>query len=102
AKTTPYKTRVAHGLLSVSIVTGLQAMMGEVNDSTLGLLEVNWKFKNGVMPGDTIYAKFVVTKLKETSKKDRGVLTRNVYVYNQRENLVSEGEIILLMKKSYS
>ncbi|GGB53259.1 MaoC family dehydratase [Lentibacillus populi] len=99
AKSTPFKTRVAHGLLSVSVVTGLQAMMGDVNDSTLGLLEINWRFKNGVIPGDTIHAKFVVKEMKETSKKDRGVLTRSVYVYNQREEIVSEGEIVLLMKK---
>lgn len=101
AKTTPHKTRIAHGLLSVSVVTGMQAMMGEVNDTTLGLLEVNWRFKKGVIPGDTIYAKFVVKNLKETSKKNRGVLTRSVYVYNQREEIVSEGEILLLMEKSY-
>lgn len=99
AKTTPYKTRVAHGLLSVSVVTGLQSMMGNVNGSTLGLLEINWRFKNGVIPGDTIHAKFVVKEMKETSKKDRGVLTRSVYVYNQRGEIVSEGEIVLLMQK---
>ncbi|KGR90157.1 dehydratase [Ureibacillus massiliensis 4400831 = CIP 108448 = CCUG 49529] len=100
AQQTPYKTRVAHGLLSVAVITGLQSQMGNVNGSTLGLLEINWKFKKGVIPGDTIYAKFVVRDKKETSKPDRGVLTRNVYVINQRDELVSEGEIVLLMKKS--
>lgn len=99
AKQTPYKTRVAHGLLSVSVITGLQSMMGIVNGSTLGLLEINWRFKRGVIPGDTIYAKFIVKEKQETSKKDRGVLTRSVLVYNQRDEIVSEGEIILLMKK---
>ncbi|WP_216830282.1 MaoC/PaaZ C-terminal domain-containing protein [Alkalihalobacterium elongatum] len=99
AKETPYKTRVAHGLLSVSVVTGLQSMMGNINSSTLGLLEINWKFKKGVIPGDTIYAKFVVKDKKETSKNDRGVLIRSVYVYNQHQQIVSEGEIILLMKR---
>jgi 3-hydroxybutyryl-CoA dehydratase len=102
AKETPYKTRVAHGLLSVSVITGLQSMMGIVNGSTLGLLEINWRFKSGVIPGDTIYAKFIVKEKKETSKKDRGVLTRLVLVYNQRGEIVSEGEIILLMKKKES
>src|SRR3954469_11893185 len=69
AKETPYKTRVAHGLLSVSVITGLQSMMGIVNGSTLGLLEINWRFKRGVIPGDTIYAKFIVKTKQETSKK---------------------------------
>lgn len=99
AKETPYKTRVAHGLLSVSVVTGLQSMMGIVNGTTLGLLEINWRFKGGVIPGDTIHAKFVVKEKRDTSKKDRGVLIRSVYVYNQRNEIVSEGEIILLMKR---
>ncbi|MEY8757846.1 MaoC/PaaZ C-terminal domain-containing protein [Peribacillus frigoritolerans] len=102
AKETPFKTRVAHGLLSVAVVTGLQAMMGNVNNTALGLLEINWTFKKGVIPGDTIYSKFVVKEKKETSKKDRGVLTRSVYVYNQRKELVSEGEIVLLMKRKIS
>ncbi len=99
AKETPYKTRVAHGLLSVSVVTGLQSMMGNVNGSTLGLLEINWRFKKGVIPGDTIHAKFVVKEKRESSKKDRGILTRGVYVYNERQEIVSEGEIILLMSR---
>jgi len=99
AQDTPYKTRVAHGLLSVSVVTGLQSMMGNVNGSTLGLLEINWIFKKGVVAGDTIHAKFVVSEKKETSKPDRGVLTRTVYVINQRDEVVSEGKIVLLMMK---
>lgn len=99
AKNTPYKTRVAHGLLSVSVVTGLQAMMGQINKTSLALLEIKWKFKKGVIPGDTIYAKFVVKAKKETSKNDRGVLTRGVYVYNQDDEIVSEGEIVILMKR---
>ncbi|MED1607669.1 MaoC/PaaZ C-terminal domain-containing protein [Cytobacillus kochii] len=102
AKNTPYKTRVAHGLLTVSVVTGLQAMMGQINNTTLGLLEIKWRFIMGVIPGDTIYAKFVAKEKKETSKKDKGVLTKSVYVYNQRDELVSEGEIILLMKRKLS
>ena len=99
AKQTPYKTRIAHGLLSVSVVTGLQSLMGNVNGSTLGLLEMNWRFKKGVIPGDTIHAKFVVKEKRETSKKDRGILTRGVFVYNERNEIVSEGEIILLMSR---
>ncbi|WP_211117181.1 MaoC/PaaZ C-terminal domain-containing protein [Sporosarcina ureilytica] len=97
ASKTPYKTRVAHGLLSVSVITGLQSMMGNVNGSTLGLLEINWKFQRGVIAGDTIFGKFVVHEKKDTSKPDRGVLTRKIYVYNQKEEVVSEGVIVLLM-----
>jgi acyl dehydratase len=99
AKTTPYGTRVAHGLLSVSVITGLQSSMGIVNGSTLGMLEINWKFKRAVIAGDTIYAKMVVTEKIETSKPDRGVLVRQVYVYNQRNEVVQEGKLVLLMKR---
>lgn len=69
AKQTPYKTRIAHGLLSVSVVTGLQSLMGNVNGSTLGLLEMNWRFKKGVIPGDTIHAKFVVKEKEKPQKR---------------------------------
>ena len=99
AKQTPYKTRVAQGLLSVSIVTGLQALMGHVNNTALGLLEINWVFKKGVVAGDTIFAKFIVREKRETSKQDRGILIRTVEVYNQHNEIVSEGVLTLLMKR---
>jgi 3-hydroxybutyryl-CoA dehydratase len=99
AKATPFGTRVAHGLLSVSAITGLQSSMGIVNGSTLAMLEISWKFKKGVIAGDTIYAKLVVSEKRETSKSDRGVLVRHVYVYNQRNEVVQEGDLVLLMKR---
>lgn len=99
AKSTPYGKRVAQGLLSVSIVTGLQALMGHVNNTALGLIEIKWQFKHGVVAGDTIYAKFTVKEKIETSKQDRGVLIRTVEVINQQAKMVSKGEIVLLMKR---
>lgn len=99
AKQTPYGTRVAQGLLTVSIVTGLQAFMGHVNNTALGLLGVNWKFKKGVVAGDTIRAELIVKEKRETSKQDCGILIRQVNVLNQDNELVSEGELTLLMQR---
>lgn len=99
AKSTPYKTRVAQGLLSVSVITGLQALMGHVNKTAIGLLEIHWKFVKGVVAGDTIHGVFTVADKRITSSGKTGVLKRTIQVKNQHNEVVSEGEIVLLMKR---
>lgn len=102
AKDGLYKTRVAQGLLSVSIITGLQALMGHVNNTSLGLLELQWQFKKGVVAGDTIHGEFTVEHKRLTSAGNTGVLTRSVVIKNQHDLPVSYGKLILLMKcKNY-
>ncbi|MFZ2157315.1 MAG: MaoC/PaaZ C-terminal domain-containing protein, partial [Bradyrhizobium sp.] len=55
AKTTPFKTRIAHGPLGFAIATGLSYSTGLFDGTTLALLGVEWSFTAPIFPGDTLH-----------------------------------------------
>lgn len=100
AKETPFGTRIAHGMLIASIATGLANQLGVFEGTTIALMEQTVRYKGAVLPGDTIYLELQVADKKETSKPDRGVLTVETTVKNQRDEAVIEGQWVLLMRRS--
>jgi acyl dehydratase len=99
AKNSPFKTRIAHGLLGTSIATGLQNQMGIFEGTTLAVIEMVLKFTGPILPGDTINIKLVVKDKKETSKPDRGIINVVVYVINQNEKVVQELTQAIMLKR---
>ena len=60
---TPFGKRVAHGLLVLSIASGLAMRTGVLEGTVLAFREINnWKFSLPVFIGDTIYTE--LTSLK--------------------------------------
>jgi acyl dehydratase len=100
AATTPYGRRIAHGMLALSVVTGLRQRMGVFDGTILGFLEIrSWRFRAPVFPGDTIRAVTSVAELRETSKPDRGVMIQGIEVLNQDDALVQDGEFVTLLRR---
>jgi len=99
AKKTPFGGRIAHGLVAVSKMTGKFNQLGYWDGSVMALLETGWTFLKPVKPGDTIFAKLMVTSLKESKSRDRGVITIKFDVLNQTEEKTTEGFLKLLLKK---
>jgi acyl dehydratase len=100
AATTPYGRRIAHGMLALSVVTGLRQRMGVFDGTLLGFLEIrSWKFRRPVFPGDTIRAVTSVAELRETSKPDRGVMIQGIEVLNQEDEVVQDGEFVTLLRR---
>jgi acyl dehydratase len=99
AKHTPYGQRIAHGMLILSKVTGLHYGLGLFKGTSLGLLEVNWKFLKPVYIGDVIQFEANVEFKRETSKLDRGILYRLVVVRNQFGDVVQEGQFVNLIRR---
>jgi acyl dehydratase len=98
---TVYGRRIAHGLLGIAIHSGLAYQLTE--KSILAFLELTWQFKLPIYIGDTIHVEQVVKELRESSKKDRGILTFGKQLINQREETVQTGTTtILLAKRCYS
>src|SRR5213593_1037787 len=58
-----------------------------------------WKFKGPIKIGDTIRLRAKVTAKKETSKPDRGLVTVERTVVNQRGEVVQEGETDLMVER---
>lgn len=75
-KTTQFGEPIAHGPLVYSIMAGLQYASG-INDGTLiALLQIDeWRMINAVKHGETIRLHATVLEKRESSKRDRGVVT---------------------------
>lgn len=98
-KTTPFGGRIAHGMLTVAMSTGMSNWTGLFAGTTIALLEQNIKYKAPVMFGDTIHLKMTVTEKKETSKPDRGIVTVAAQVLNQNDVLVVDMVWVHLMQR---
>ena len=99
AQKTPFGTRIAHGALVLSAATGLANQSGIWEGTTLALIEMTTKFAGAVRFGDTIRMEQKVVAKKESSKPDRGVVTVESRVLNQRDETVLEGTWTLLMAR---
>jgi len=91
--------RIAHGLLGLSISSGLGTRAIPRPFATLAFLGLRWRFKGPIKIGDTIKVRMKVTDKKETSKPDRGIVTIQRVVLNQRGELVQEGDTELMIER---
>ena len=98
-KSTPFKGRVAHGMLSVAIATGLANQLGIFEGTTVALLSMTISYKGAAKFGDTIHLVLKVIDKKETSKGDKGIVTFDTIVYNQNDNPIVEGQWLVMLRK---
>lgn len=101
AASTPFGQRVAHGLLSMSIASGLMVRTGMMLGTVLAFREVSeWKFGRPVFIGDTIHAELEVAETKPLPRLGGGSVTLAVNVKNQKEESTMKGRwVILVMSK---
>ena len=99
AQTTPFGARIAHGMLSAAMATGMANWTGVFEGTTLALMEQVIQYKGAVKFGDTIHLELKVAKKKETSKPDRGVVVFETRVCNQDGKAVIEGKWTLMMRR---
>jgi len=97
-KKSVFGERIAHGLLGLAIQAGLFTRATSAY-ATLAFLGLRWKFKAPIKIGDTIRLRARVLTKKETSQGDRGVITLERTVLNQRDEVVQEGETDLLVER---
>ena len=83
--------RIAHGMLCLSVITGLMMRSGIAEETATGLLNVEWDFIAPVKEGDTIRVHFKIIEKNETKKDDRGVIRYQVQMINQNNDIVGEG-----------
>jgi acyl dehydratase len=90
--------RIAHGLLGLAIQAGLFTRATQPY-ATLAFVGLRWRFKNPIKIGDTIRVLARVLAKKETAKPDRGLITLERKVLNQRSEVVQEGETDLIVER---
>ncbi|MDZ4165336.1 MAG: MaoC family dehydratase [Smithellaceae bacterium] len=90
AKLTPFKTRIAHGALSQSLIAPVLGMklpgLGTI------ALEIQCRFKGPTFFGDTITARAEVVEKLPEKRRVRLKLTWT----NQRDELISEGYALVI------
>jgi 3-hydroxybutyryl-CoA dehydratase len=100
AKTTPFGTRVAHGILTLAVSNGQMNLAGWFEGTSLALLALDRvRFPAPVKFGDTVHTELTVKETRPTSKPDRGVVVFDVAVKNQRGDGVCSYETAVLMKR---
>ena len=92
ARGTPYGQRIAHGLLGLSIASGLAMRTGILEGTVLAFREINeWKFSKPVFIGDTIRVEIVVLETKTLPRLGGGSIVISLEVKNQRGDMVMKG-----------
>ncbi len=100
-KNTPYGGRIAPGLMTASIATGMmEAILGPYALAALGFDE--FKFIVPLRPGDTMHCEVEVLDKRDTSDGKRGILSSLTRVINQRSEVVLEFKAKFLMRKERS
>jgi acyl dehydratase len=97
-KSSSFGERIAHGLLGLAIQSGLFSR-GGIPYATLGIGSLRWKFKGPIKIGDTIRVQARVTAKQDGPKADRGLVTVERQVLNQRDEVVQEGETDLIVER---
>lgn len=100
ARETPFGGRIAQGFCVASIVSGLVNCLGLLEGTGLALLEFVWRFKKAVKAQDTIHAEVAVKELRPTSDARRGIIVLALTVKNQHGEVVQEGRITSLVRRS--
>ena len=92
-RNSPYKTRIAHGLLGLALTEGLKQRIPDfVNVRYMASLYWNYKVTGPILIGDTIRIRVKIASKRETKKPDRGIVVEYVTMLNQRGEVVQEGE----------
>jgi 3-hydroxybutyryl-CoA dehydratase len=94
----PYGRRIAHGLLSLSVASGLVARLGLFERSIVAFRELTCKFRRPVFAGDTVHTVVRVHSTKALSRTGQGVAELDVRMYNQEDGLVHQGKWKVVMR----
>ncbi len=96
-KITTFRQPIAHGLLVLSIGSGLGLQYPPMR--TLAFVAIKeWKFIEPVFIGDTIRMRTKVLEKEERSRGKRGVVTWQRTIVNQHGKAVEEGVIVTLVE----
>jgi len=88
----PFGERIAHGLLVLSIASGLVAQSGMIEGTAIAFREINnWKFIKPVFIGDTVHVGTEVLETKFYRRLGSGKVEIELSVINQDDDVVMKG-----------
>ena len=97
ARTTPFRRPIAHGLLVLSISSGLGLHSPPMR--TLAFLEMReWHLREPVFIGDTLRLRSKILEKQVRGRGRRGVITWHRQIINQEGKIVQEGTTLTLVE----
>ncbi len=101
SKSMPFGQRIAHGLLGLSITSGLAMRTGIMEGTVMAWREINeWKFVKPVLIGDTLHAELTVNETKAIPRLKGGSVVLSIDTQNQNGETVMRGVwTVLVMSK---
>ena len=99
ARRTPFRQRMAHGLLVQSIVSGLVHRTTLFEGTIVAIAEMSIRFEAPVFFGDTVRAELEVLELDPAPAARRGWVRFAVRVWKQDGRTVNSGEWRTLMHR---
>lgn len=100
ARGTLFGERIAHGLLGLSVVSGLASRLGFVEGTAQAFMALEWKFRRPIKIGDTIRARLEARQKKEMPRLGGGFVVFDVVVLNQQDEAVQKGAWTVLVKSA--
>lgn len=97
ARRTPFRGRIAHGLLVQAIASGLAWQTGIFDGTIAALKEMLIRFQIPVSPGDTVRLELRVADKDPEPSAKRGWVRFQARVENQRGETVVDGEWLTVM-----
>jgi acyl dehydratase len=89
--------RIAHGLLGLVVQSTLGGQA--VRTAGLAFLGTSWRFRGPIRSGDTLRVRLhAAEKRRSGSRPGTGIVTWHREVFNQRGEVVQEGESMLLVR----
>jgi 3-hydroxybutyryl-CoA dehydratase len=96
ARKTPFRRPIAHGLLVLSVGSGLSLFAPPMR--TLAFLAIKeWQFREPVFFGDTVRIRTTVLEKEVRSRGRRGIITWQRQIINQADRIVQEGVTMTLV-----
>ncbi len=100
ARQTQFGGRIFHGPGVFAVATGLEARLGIKEGTAIAFLGMTWNLKGAVRIGDTIRVKQQVAELRPSrSTPDRGIVTFDVQVKNQRDEVCHDGQWLVMFQR---
>ena len=100
ARTTQFGGRIFHGPGVFSVAIGLEARLGIKEGTAIAFLGMTWHLRQAVRIGDTIRVEQSVADVRPSrSKADRGVVTFDVTVKNQHDEVCHDGQWFVMFKR---
>src|ERR1700690_3760302 len=101
SKAGPFGQRIAHGLLGLSIASGLAWQTGILDGTVIAFREVNeWKFIKPIFIGDQVHADLSVIETKALPRIGGGSVMLEAELKNQKDDVCMKGSwnILVMLK----